>query len=160
MKNSFNIILSILFFGLFTSCSKDSESPSASLAAGKCSISFNYSGKASGSYASIESNSSNQKLNGFGIIMGNKNNNEASLLQPYPQLGTISYNKLINGSDMNSFSFVYNNRSYGASAGSDFTTVVTKNDGTVVELTFSGRLTNNSDTSTFLITNGKLAAKY
>ena len=43
--------------------------------------------------------------------------------------------------------------------GDNFTLVVTKNDGTLFEGTFSGTLTNDDGTSV-TITNGKIAAKF
>lgn len=155
---------------LFYSCSKDNStntstsSPSASgLEAGKSKISFDYSGARSGSFSSVDLTSTAIKNSSYGNLSGgvvNGTNVETFVfLQPLSQTGTISF-KSLSTSSINLVTYTKGSDAWLAEAGSDFTIVITKNDGVTVEATFSGKLVNDIDNSVITVTNGKLAAKY
>ena len=169
MKKTIIYLASAALLISFYSCSKDSSSsstsaPSASgLAAGKSAISFNYSGAASGSFASTDLVSSATKNTTYGTISGMTVSGSSSeimmFIQPFSQTGSISF-KALASSAANAVSFSKGSKGWAAGAGDDFTIEITKNDGATVEATFSGTLTNDTDSTKITITNGKLAAKY
>jgi hypothetical protein len=169
--NKITILFAVIALGsltLLSSCSKDeaatNTAPSSStLAAGKCTISFNYSGKVSGSFSSMDLGSVAVKTSGYGNITGSALSgtsvSQMLFLQPHNQTGTINF-KTIASTALNTVTFTQGATGWAASAGDDFTIVFTKCDGLVVEATFSGTMTNSTDKSTVTITNGKIAAKY
>lgn len=164
------IYLLTILLSTTMACSKDdaastsTTSPSASgLAAGKCKISFDYSGAASGSFSSLDLSSTALKNSTYGNISGSALSGSSAdilmFIQPLSETGTISFKTLAN-STINTVSFSKGASGWAASSGDDFTIVITKNDGVTVEATFSGKLTNDTDKSVINISNGKLAAKY
>ena len=169
MKKS-TTYFAILLLTTILACSKDdtsnssNNSPSASgLAAGKSKISFDYSGAVSGSFTSMDLTSTALKNSTYGNISGSALSGSSAdilaFIQPLSQTGTISF-KTLNSSAINTVTFSRGAKGWAATSGDDFTVNITKNDGATVEATFSGKLVNDTDSTTLTISNGKLAAKY
>lgn len=165
------LIVALSLSTLFYSCSKDNSNssstptaPSASgLAAGKCKITCNYSGAVSGSYTSMEITSAAVKTSSYGTLSAAGMNGttplNCTITQPLSQTGKVSYKTLGSGL-VNTITFSVGGKGWIAVPGDDFTIEIAKNDGSVLEATFSGTLTNDTDKTTITITNGTIAGKY
>jgi hypothetical protein len=164
------LIIAITLTSLFYSCSKDNSSsstptaPSASgLAAGKCQISCSYSGAVSGSYTSMEITSAAAKTSTHGTLSAAGVNGmtplNCTMTQPFSQTGKVSYKTLGSGL-VNTITFSVGGKGWIAVPGDDFTIEIAKNDGAVLEATFSGTLKNDADKTTITLTNGKIVGKY
>lgn len=165
----FILLFVLCLSGIMTlsSCSKDdpgSNTPSASnLAKGKSTISFDYSGAQSGTFTSAELVSSAINNGTYGNISGGTTTLPIRLVlcllenSLAPGSHTLSS---LSSSATTSFSFTQDSNNWAAYAGDNFTIVIVKNDGALVEATFSGTLKNDVDGSTINVTNGKMAAKY
>lgn len=154
--NAFFIML-VACSSILISCKKTSTAP---LGSGKSRISCDVSGATSGSFASNDLVSSALKN---GILMNISGSTTSLPIQimmfVIPTGITVGSHNLLADDNFNA---TYTKDATGWSAGNvgdNFTLVVTKNDGTDFEGTFSGVLTNDNGTSV-TISNGKIAAKF
>lgn len=161
MKKITKLSLLLAFaVSMLVSCKKDSTS-SSNLAAGKSQISCNVSGAVSASFSSSTLVSTATKSDLLINISGGTSSLPIQLMSfILPANITVGTHNLTSSDD---FAVSYTNNGNGWAAGNvgdNFTIVVTKNDGSSFEGTFSGTLTNDSDETTVTITNGKIAGKF
>lgn len=157
----------ILFF---LSCSKSSDTTTSSgsatnLTAGTSQISFDYSGSQSGSFnssASLSKATKNSSLYNIsaGQVNGTTPYNVLFLIDANTAVGTYKFSDVANKAKNLFFSFSTITWGFAAASSNsdDFTLIITKNDGSVVEGSFSGTL--NASGQKVSVTNGKLAAKF
>jgi hypothetical protein len=172
-KNLLALTLIISSVFLFSSCKKDSAAAggtasAANLAAGKCDIRFDYSGAASGSFASTLAISSAASSGVLYNISGGGLNGLTPLLTlilmpSNTAVGT--YAQPAAGADLpNNMSFSFSTGSDGWACGggntAGFKIIVTAVTANTIEGTFSGDLGNDSNPTKVTITNGSFAAKF
>ncbi len=172
-KNLLALTLIISSFFLFSSCKKDSAAAgntasAANLAAGKCDIRFDYSGAASGSFASTlaisTAASSGVLYNIAGATVSGLTALQTMIITPAnTTVGT--YAQSAAGADLpNNMVFTFASGATGWATGggtaAGFKIVVTAVTSNTIEGTFSGDLGNDSDPSKVTITNGSFAAKF
>ncbi len=155
------IIMMITCSAILISCKKSDPNPSATnLDPGKSQISCTVAGAVSSSFSTSTLVSTAIKNASLMNISGSNTSLPIQLmLFIIPTNITVGSHNL---STDDEFTVSYTNDTKGWAAGNvgdNFTLVVTKNDGTLFEGTFSGTLTNDDGTSV-TITNGKIAAKF
>lgn len=155
---------------LLLSCSKSSHNTASggsatNLTAGTSQISFDYSGSQSGNFNSSSllskaiKNSTLYNINA-GQVNGTTPYNVLFIIDANTAAGTYKFSDVANKAKNLSFSFSTITWGFAAASANsdDFTLVITKNDGSVVEGSFSGTL--NASGQKVTVTNGKLAAKF
>jgi hypothetical protein len=172
-KNLLALTLIISSVFLFSSCKKDSAAAgntasAANLAAGKCDIRFDYSGAASGTFASTLAISSAASSGVLYNISGGAVSGLTPLLTMIitPANTTVgTYAQSAAGADLpNNMVFTFTSGSNGWATGggtaAGFKIIVTAVTSNTIEGTFSGDLGSDANSTKVTITNGSFAAKF